>query len=141
MLQVITPDFCVDSKAESRVSELAAAINTEFGSILYTPVHLLTQLLCPEEYYGLLSVADVLVMTPERDANPLLPYDFVMAQADRVDSPKGRLVLSEFTAQTKSFQSALVVNPWDHVAMARTLDQALSMPSEACNEQFSVSGT
>lgn len=123
---MITPDFVVDGKAETRVTELASQINCEFGSIEYSPVHLLFQLMTQEEYYALLSIADVLLMTPERDANPLTPYDYVLCQKES----HGSMILSEFTAQSKLFTEAFIVNPWDRAAVAQAINSSLMLPSD-----------
>lgn len=130
----MTPDILLDSKAEARVSELASEINCEYGSLEYMPVQLLTQLTQPEEYFSLLSIADVLVMTPERDANPFTPFDFVICQQGH----HGTMVLGEFTAQRHAFNEALWVNPWDHTAIADKLNEALLIQEPEKIQQHQV---
>ena len=130
----MTPDILLDSKAEARVSELASEINCEYGSLEYMPVQLLTQFIQPEEYFSLLSIADVFVMTPERDANPLTPFDFVLCQRGH----HGTMVLGEFTAQSHAFNEALWVNPWDHAAIADKINEALLIEEPERVQQHQV---
>lgn len=134
---MLTPDVLVDGKTEARVAELAASINCEYGSIEYTPVYLLTQLVQPNEYYSLLSVADTLLHTPERDANPLVTHDFVLCQA--AAGRRGPLVLSDFTATSRTiFADAIVVNPWDHDALARAIHAALLLDDDERTRRHQV---
>ena len=134
----MTPDILLDSKTESRVSELAVEINCQYGSLEYSPVHLLAQLIQPEEYYSLLSIADVLVLSPERDANPLLPYDFILSQSMN-DSNTGVLLLSEFTAQRQMFQQDVTwINPWDHGNMAEAMHEAMKMSKAERTKRHNV---
>lgn len=121
------PDVVSDGKTESRVSEIATSINCEHGSIDYTPVHLLTQLIPPEEYYGLMSAADVMLVTPERDAHPLTPLEYILCQEK---GKKGSLIISKFTVPANWLGGALVVNPWDYKQIAQSILNALSLSDE-----------
>ncbi|KAG6880481.1 hypothetical protein C0995_006684 [Termitomyces sp. Mi166 len=67
-------------KLERAVSELVAHINGEYGSLDFIPVHHYHQTLKKDEFYALLSVADLAVITPLRDGMNTTSMEFVIAQ-------------------------------------------------------------
>ena len=68
------------------------------------------QALKKDEFYALLSVADLAVITPLRDGMNTTSMEFVIAQDKTKKSPS---VLSEFMGISKNMEEALLVNPWD----------------------------
>lgn len=68
------------------------------------------QALKKDEYYALLSVADLAVITPLRDGMNTTSMEFVIAQNATKKSPS---VLSEFMGISKHMEEALLVNPWN----------------------------
>jgi len=73
--------------------------------------HILShQTLKKDEFYALLSVADLAVITPLRDGMNTTSMEFVMAQNETNKSPS---VLSEFMGISKNMEEALLVNPWN----------------------------
>ncbi len=67
------------------------------------------QSLKKDEFYALLSVADLAVITPLRDGMNTTSMEFVIAQEKTNRSPS---VLSEFMGISKHMSEALQVNPW-----------------------------
>lgn len=63
-----------------------------------------------DEFYALLSVADLGVITPLRDGMNTTSMEFVIAQERTKHSP---LVLSEFMGISNNMSDALQVNPWN----------------------------
>lgn len=63
-----------------------------------------------DEFYALLSVADLAVITPIRDGMNTTSMEFVIAQHLTNKSP---IVLSEFMGISSTMEDALQVNPWD----------------------------
>jgi trehalose 6-phosphate synthase/phosphatase len=63
-----------------------------------------------DEFYALLSVADLAVITPLRDGMNTTSMEFVIAQDRTNKSPS---VLSEFMGISKNMEEALLVNPWN----------------------------
>lgn len=63
-----------------------------------------------DEFYALLSVADLGVITPLRDGMNTTSMEFVIAQ-DR--TKKAPLVLSEFMGISSNMADALQINPWN----------------------------
>lgn len=117
MIQVTSPALTDSAKLERQVSELVAHINGEYGSLDFIPVHHYHQHIKKDEFYALLSVADLALITPLRDGMNTTSMEFVICQEevskekDRAPSP---LVMSEFMGISNAMsQGALQVNPWN----------------------------
>ncbi|KAG2008808.1 trehalose-6-phosphate phosphatase, variant 3 [Coprinopsis cinerea AmutBmut pab1-1] len=127
MIQVTSPALTDSPKLERLVSEIVAHINGEYGSLDFVPVHHYHQTLKKDEFYALLSVADLAVITPLRDGMNTTSMEFVIAQNDTNKSPS---VLSEFMGISKTMEDALLVNPWNLGDVAAAINQGLLMSDE-----------
>ncbi|KAH7909154.1 trehalose 6-phosphate phosphatase [Hygrophoropsis aurantiaca] len=125
LIQVTSPALSDSPKLERQVSELVAHINGEYGSLDFIPVHHYHQTLKKDEFYALLSVADLGVITPLRDGMNTTSMEFVIAQERTKQSP---LVLSEFMGISQHMGDALQVNPWDLGDVAAAMNRGLVMP-------------
>ncbi|KAF7325671.1 Trehalose-6-phosphate phosphatase [Mycena kentingensis (nom. inval.)] len=123
-IQVTSPALTDSPKLERQISELVANINGEFGSLDFIPVHHYHQTLKKDEFYALLSVADLAVITPLRDGMNTTSMEFVIAQARTKKSP---VVLSEFMGISKHMERSLMVNPWNLGDVAAAMNQGLRM--------------
>ncbi|KAF7316467.1 Trehalose-6-phosphate phosphatase [Mycena indigotica] len=123
-IQVTSPALTDSPKLERQVSELVANINGEFGSLDFIPVHHYHQTLKKDEFYALLSVADLAVITPLRDGMNTTSMEFVIAQAGTKKSP---VVLSEFMGISKHMEQSLMVNPWNLGDVAAAINEGLLM--------------
>ncbi|KAK7044437.1 trehalose-6-phosphate phosphatase [Favolaschia claudopus] len=124
LIQVTSPSLTDSPKLERQISELVANINGEFGSLDFVPVHHYHQTLKKDEFYALLSVADLAVITPLRDGMNTTSMEFVIAQAKTNKSP---VVLSEFMGISKHMEQALMVNPWNLGDVAAAINEGLLM--------------
>ncbi|SJK98408.1 related to trehalose-6-phosphate phosphatase [Armillaria ostoyae] len=124
MIQVTSPALTDSPKLERQVSELVAHINGEYGSLDFIPVHHYHQTLKKDEFYALLSVADLAVITPLRDGMNTTSMEFVIAQEKTKHSPS---VLSEFMGISKHMSEALQVNPWNLGDVAAAINKGLLM--------------
>ncbi|KAJ7598894.1 trehalose-6-phosphate phosphatase [Mycena floridula] len=124
MIQVTSPALSDSPKLERQVSELVAHINGEYGSLDFIPVHHYHQTLKKDEFYALLSVADLAVITPLRDGMNTTSMEFVIAQEKTKRSPS---VLSEFMGISQHMSEALQVNPWNLGDVAAAINQGLVM--------------
>ena len=122
LIQVTSPAEA-SSKLETRVSELVSRINGQYGSLGFSPVHHYHRHIDPEEYYALLTVADVALITAVRDGMNTTSHEFVVCQKENF----GPLILSEFTGTAGSLSAAIQVNPWDYVGVATAIHDALVM--------------
>ncbi|KAJ7038063.1 glycosyltransferase family 20-domain-containing protein [Mycena alexandri] len=125
-VQVTSPALTDSPKLERQVSELVANINGEFGSLDFIPANARAehQTLKKDEFYALLSVADLAVITPLRDGMNTTSMEFVIAQGRTKRSP---VVLSEFMGISKHMENALMVNPWNLGDVAAAINQGLVM--------------
>ncbi|KAF8137714.1 glycosyltransferase family 20 protein [Boletus edulis] len=126
LIQVTSPSLTDSPKLERQISELVAHINGEYGSLDFIPVHHYHQTLKKDEFYALLSVADLGVITPLRDGMNTTSMEFVIAQERTKQSP---LVLSEFMGISQHMGQALQVNPWDLGDVAAAMNTGLIMSS------------
>lgn len=127
LIQVTSPALTDSPKLERQVSELVAHINGEYGSLDFIPVHHYHQTLRKDEFYALLSAADLGVITPLRDGMNTTSMEFVIAQERTKRSP---LVLSEFMGISQHMADALQVNPWDLGDVAAAMNRGLVMSEE-----------
>ncbi|KAI9221325.1 glycosyltransferase family 20-domain-containing protein [Blastocladiella britannica] len=113
-------------KLEAKISELVANINGKYGSLDFSPVHHIHRAIAQDEFYGLLSVADVGLITSVRDGMNTSSHEFVVCQQETW----APLVLSEFTGCASSLAGAVLVNPWDFSGVAAAIMDALTMTRE-----------
>ncbi|CAI2173618.1 2604_t:CDS:10 [Funneliformis geosporum] len=126
LIQVTSPALSESPKLEKKVSEVIAKINGTYGSLEFTPVHHYHNHMDQDEYYALLSVADLGLITSVRDGMNTTSLEYIMCQQEN----HGPLILSEFTGMAGSLGAAIMVNPWDYDGVAKTINDALSLPSE-----------
>ncbi|ORX39871.1 putative trehalose-phosphatase [Kockovaella imperatae] len=143
LIQVTTPALSETPQLERKTAELVSHINGTYGGLDFTPVHHYHQAIEREEYFALLSVADLALITSLRDGMNTTSMEFILCQDKTFKSP---LVLSEFMGTATSFQSALQINPHDLLGVAEAIDKALRMSQEEKEERHaqlysSISGS
>jgi trehalose 6-phosphate synthase len=111
---------------------LADDINSRHGDGNYKPILLMIRHHEPGEVYELFRAADVCIVSSLHDGMNLVAKEFVASR----DDEQGVLVLSTFAGASRELSEALMVNPYDTYAMARMLEQALSMPSDEQRERM-----
>lgn len=132
LVQVTSPTSIEEEKEDAgnkianKVSELVSRINGEFGGLEYNPVYHYPQYLSPDEYFALLRVADVGLITSVRDGMNTTSMEYIVCQKDN----HGPLIISEFSGTAGSLTDAISINPWDLIGVADHLHKALSMSSE-----------
>ncbi|CAO1629570.1 unnamed protein product [Parajaminaea phylloscopi] len=125
LIQITAPSLTDSPMLERKVSELVSTINGQFGSLNHTPCIHYHQQLLREEYFALLSVADMALITSVRDGMNTTSMEFVLANSN--DAP---LILSEFTGTAGRMRQALQVNPWNTFGVAKAIDYCLRMPRD-----------
>lgn len=123
LIQVSSPGFSHSYKVEKKVTELVSHINSQYGSLNHTPVLHYHIRINKDEYLALLRVADLALITSVRDGMNTTSLEFVLCQ-QRKKSP---LILSEFTGTASVLSEATLVNPWDSVGIAKTINDSLLM--------------
>ncbi|KAI8394303.1 glycosyltransferase family 20-domain-containing protein [Radiomyces spectabilis] len=126
LIQVTSPGVIDAARLENKAAELVSRINSKFGSLEFCPVAHFHQHIDRDEYYALLEVADIALVTPITDGMNTASLEYVVAQEKR-HSP---LILSEFTGTARSMSAAVIVNPWDYAGVARAISECLTMSDE-----------
>ncbi|KAH6653245.1 glycosyltransferase family 20-domain-containing protein [Truncatella angustata] len=131
LIQVTSPttlggDEESGNKIAGRVNELVMKINGTYGSLGFSPVQHYPQYLSQDEYYALLRVADIGLITSVRDGMNTTSLEYVVCQRDN----HGPLILSEFSGTAGSLVDAIHINPWDLSDVAKQIDHALTMSDE-----------
>lgn len=93
LIQVTSPAEFGTSKQETRVSELVSHINGHYGTLEFAPVHHYHHRIDKDEYYALLTIADLALITSTRDGMNTSSHEYVVCQQEN----HGPLILSEFT--------------------------------------------
>lgn len=132
LIQVTSPTSVEEEKEDegnkmaNKISDLVSKINGLYGGLEYTPVFHFPQYLSRDEYFALLRIADVGLITSVRDGMNTTSLEYVVCQRDN----HGPLILSEFSGTAGSLTSAIHINPWDLGGVAEAIHQALIMPEE-----------
>jgi trehalose 6-phosphate synthase len=113
-----------DTQAEAEAA--AERVNARFGTADWTPILLVARHHEPEEVLALFRAADLCLVSSLHDGMNLVAKEFVAAR----DDGDGVLILSTFAGASRELREALIVNPYDVVAMAEAIHQGLSMPVE-----------
>ncbi|TIA93684.1 hypothetical protein E3P81_00786 [Wallemia ichthyophaga] len=127
LIQVTSPSLHEDAKLESDVADLVSHINNEFGGLGFTPVHHYHQMIERDEYFALLSSADLGLITATRDGMNTTSLEYIMCQSKTYQSP---LILSEFTGIGGILNQTVRINPWDIFGTARAINKCLLMSTE-----------
>ncbi|MEA2563987.1 MAG: trehalose 6-phosphate synthase [Acidobacteriota bacterium] len=127
LIQVVVPsreDLPRHRELGCEIARQVGEINGRFSRPGWIPVHFLQRTLTPDELLAHYRAADVALITPLREGMNLVAKEYCAARVDE----QGTLVLSEFAgAAVQLGQGALLVNPHNATATARTLHKALRM--------------
>jgi trehalose 6-phosphate synthase/phosphatase len=114
-------------KIEHKISRLVSKINGEFGSLSYSPIQHYPQYLSSHEYFALLRIADVGLITSVRDGMNTTSLEYIICQKGHY----GPLILSEFSGTAASLGNAIHINPWDLGGVADAIKSALEMDEQS----------
>src|SRR5262249_17916721 len=110
---------------QNQLAGLVGEINGRHAEVDWTPIRYLNRGFGQSILAGFYTHAWGGLATPLGDGMNLVAKEYVAAQ-DPTDP--GVLVLSQFAGAAKQLQAALLVNPHDIEAMARSIKAALAMP-------------
>jgi trehalose 6-phosphate synthase len=111
----------------------AGRTNGRFADADWTPIRYLNRNYPHDVLMGFLRTANVGVVTPVRDGMNLVAKEFVASQ-DETDP--GVLILSTLVGAARELTSALLVNPYDTLAVAHAMQAALSMTLTERRDRF-----
>ncbi|MEP6917634.1 MAG: bifunctional alpha,alpha-trehalose-phosphate synthase (UDP-forming)/trehalose-phosphatase [Acidobacteriota bacterium] len=125
LLQVAVPSRCaLPSYIEYRhdVEGRVEAINAQFGTAEWTPIHYAAQSIPPSQLGALYRAADVMLVTSLRDGMNLVAKEFVSSRADE----DGVLILSELAGACEELTDAVLINPYSIEDLADAIASALA---------------
>jgi alpha,alpha-trehalose-phosphate synthase [UDP-forming] len=111
------------NELRQEVERFVGEVNGQHGRVGRPAVEYLHRSIDPTQLLALYRLADVMAVTPLRDGMNLVAKEFVAARTDG----GGALVLSEFAGAAHELRDAVLVNPYDHDALVRSLDTALAL--------------
>ncbi|KAF1830914.1 hypothetical protein BDW02DRAFT_601239 [Decorospora gaudefroyi] len=133
LIQVTSPSGVHTGRSDSaqekvvnKISDLGARINGLYGTLDFTPVRHFPQYLSREEYFALLRIADIALITSVRDGMNTTSMEYIICQKDN----HGPLILSEFSGTSSSLGGASHINPWDMGGVADAINNALKQSDE-----------
>ncbi|KAH9888296.1 glycosyltransferase family 20 protein [Xylariomycetidae sp. FL2044] len=120
------------SDLDAVVGDIVTRINSTWASLAYQPVVYLKQDIPYPQYLALLTIADALMITSQREGMNLTSHEFVLCQDGRdCDRRHGSLILSEFTGTSSLFGGKeLSVNPWSYHQCSDAIKRAIEMPDD-----------
>lgn len=138
LLQIATPSrdaIEAYGRLQAELAGLVTNVNGRHGEVDWTPIRYLNKGYGQHVLAGFYRSAQVGVVTPLHDGMNLVAKEYVAAQ--NPDDP-GVLVLSKFAGAANELDAALLVNPNDIDAVARSLASALSMSILERRERWSA---
>ncbi|KAH8676117.1 family 20 glycosyltransferase [Xylariales sp. PMI_506] len=117
---------------DAAIGDIVTRVNSSWANLAYQPVVYLKQDIPYTQYLALLTIADALMITSQREGMNLTSHEFLVCQDGKYDDKKyGSLILSEFTGASSLFGGyELSVNPWSYRQCADAIRKALEMSEE-----------
>jgi len=126
---------------DATVSDIVTRINSSWANLAYQPLVYLKQDISYAQYLALLTVADALMITSQREGMNLTCHEYLFCQDGKFPGHNryGSLILSEFTGSTSVFGgNELSVNPWDYRQCANAIKTALTMQDEEKQKRWNA---
>ncbi|KAI2468759.1 glycosyltransferase family 20 protein [Annulohypoxylon bovei var. microspora] len=123
---------------DAAVGDIVTRVNSNWANLAYLPLVYLKQDIPYPQYLALLTIADALMITSQREGMNLTSHEFIVCQDGKYSDKKhGSLILSEFTGTSSLFgNKELTVNPWSYRQCSEAIKQALEMSDEEKTERW-----
>ena len=108
------------------INGLVEEINWKHSQGGWAPIVLSRAYMSYQDILAIYAMADICIVSSLHDGMNLVAKEFVSARSDLA----GVLLLSQFTGAARELTDALLINPYDIEAFARTLHQAYTMPAD-----------
>ncbi|KAI0125619.1 family 20 glycosyltransferase [Xylariales sp. AK1849] len=117
---------------DAAVGDIVTRVNSSWANLAYQPVVYLKQDIPYSQYLALLTIADALMITSQREGMNLTSHEFLVCQDGKRDEKQhGSLILSEFTGTSSLFGgNELSVNPWSYRQCSEAIRTALEMSDD-----------
>ncbi len=117
-------DLTEYSELKEQIAATVKEINDRLGTADWQPIDYDYRNYAFDEVASWYIRADVMLVAPLIDGMNLIAKEYVAAKPGN----RGVLVLSKFAGAAQQLEEALLVDPTDVSALARTIEQALTMP-------------
>ncbi|KAI5866525.1 glycosyltransferase family 20 protein [Durotheca rogersii] len=123
---------------DAAVGDIVTRVNSSWANLAYLPLVYLKQDIPYSQYLALLTIADALMITSQREGMNLTSHEFIVCQDGQFcDRKHGSLILSEFTGTSSLFGGKeLSVNPWSYRQCSDAIKKALEMSDEEKAERW-----
>lgn len=111
---------------KQQIDEMVSAVNSEYATINWTPIHYYYRNFPFEELVALYHIADIALVTPLRDGMNLVAKEYVATKRER----PGILILSEMAGAALELPEAIIINPNDVNEIEEAILKALQMPEK-----------
>lgn len=111
-----------------QIEETAKAINKKYQRGSWKPLYLAYESFDRDDIINFYKQATLCLVTPLDDGMNLVSKEFVIATS--LSSEPGMLILSQFAGSAIDLASALIINPYDHDAVANAIKRGLEMPKK-----------
>lgn len=120
------------SDLDAAVSDIVTRVNSSWANLAYQPLVYLKQDIPYSQYLALLSIADALMVTSQREGMNLTSHEFLACQdGNHFGKKHGSLILSEFAGTSSLFGgNELTVNPWSYRQCSEAIRKAVEMSDE-----------
>lgn len=120
------------SDLDAAVSDIVTRVNSSWANLAYQPLVYLKQDIPYSQYLALLSIADALMVTSQREGMNLTSHEFLACQdGNHYGKKHGSLILSEFAGTSSLFGgNELSVNPWSYRQCSEAIRKAVEMSDE-----------
>jgi trehalose 6-phosphate synthase len=115
-----------------QIERMVGHINGRFATKGCIPVDYRYEGHSQEELIAYYLASNLALVTPLRDGMNLVAKEYVAAQVEE----EGALVLSRFAGAHEELEEAVMVNPYDPEATARSIFEAIEMPLEERRERM-----
>jgi trehalose-6-phosphate synthase len=124
----------VDAYQEMRkqIEQMVGHINGRFATRGCIPVDYRYEGHSQDELIAYYLASNLGLVTPLRDGMNLVAKEYVASQVEK----EGALVLSRFAGAHEELSEAVMVNPYDPEAMARSIYEAIELPPEERRERM-----
>lgn len=119
---------------QKEAQELAETVNARHGNQFYKPIILRIEHYEPKQVFELFRAADLCIVSSLHDGMNLVAKEFVAAR----DDEQGVLILSNFAGASRELSEALIVNPYDALAVSQAINRALCMPTDEQRARMQV---
>ncbi|MDE2588341.1 MAG: trehalose-6-phosphate synthase, partial [Patescibacteria group bacterium] len=108
-------------------------INQKYQTKNWKPIETITKVFTRSQVMNFYKNTQVCLVTPLDDGMNLVSKEFIIS-ASQSKNP-GMLVLSQFAGSAIDLSSALTVNPYNHLEVAKAIKQGLEMPEKERKER------